>query len=64
MNTATNFIKRVLDNSNEEFHRNNIRKIRNILRKNDFPFNTIDNLIKSVTDYKKKPTNVDDTHEC
>ncbi|XP_037826543.1 uncharacterized protein LOC119614495 [Lucilia sericata] len=48
MNTATNFITRVLDTSNTEFHKNNLSKIKNILLKNDFPYKTINHLIDNV----------------
>ena len=59
MNTATNFIIRVLDNSNKDFHKNNLRKIRRILRKNDFPHKTINELIKYVINKRKPMDNKD-----
>ncbi|XP_058981910.1 uncharacterized protein LOC131805779 [Musca domestica] len=54
INTATNFIHRIFNISDQQFHQNNELKIRNILTKNDFPQKTIDGLIKRV----KENTNV------
>ncbi|XP_075148807.1 uncharacterized protein LOC142238661 [Haematobia irritans] len=48
MNTATNFIRRVHDISDKIFHKDNEDKIRTILRLNDFPNKTIDDLIQHV----------------
>lgn len=48
INTATNFITRVLDISDKTFHDKNIGHIRNILYKNDFPNKTITDLITQV----------------
>lgn len=48
INTATNFIKRILDISDKQFHSTNEGKIRTILHKNDFPNTTINKLIKHV----------------
>ena len=45
INTATNFIKRIFNISDEQFHSENERKIRHILSQNDFPKSTIDDLI-------------------
>ena len=47
INTANNFINRIIDISDAEFHENNIVRIRNILRTNDFPEKTITNLINA-----------------
>lgn len=53
INTATNFIKRVLNISDDMYHSKNINIIRNILAMNDFPINTIENLIQSSTENKE-----------
>lgn len=47
MNTANNLVKRVLSISDKDFHNQNIKKIKTILKKNDFPSNVIDNIINS-----------------
>lgn len=48
VNTATNFIRRVLHISDVMFHEENKKKIRTILTMNDFPKSTIHNLIERV----------------
>ncbi|XP_075151062.1 uncharacterized protein LOC142233289 [Haematobia irritans] len=48
INTATNFIIRVLSISDPGFHLENEEKIRKILTNNDFPKRTIQNLINKV----------------
>lgn len=48
INTATNFINRVLDISDIDFHKINITKIKSILHMNDFPKKTIIDLIAHV----------------
>lgn len=48
INTATNFINRVLSISDDQFHTANEKKIRHILRLNEFPTKTIDELITHV----------------
>lgn len=58
INTATNFINRVLHISDREFHKTNLIKIRNILYKNDFPRHTVNYLITHVND-KKHSKNVE-----
>lgn len=50
MNTASNFIRRVLTISDRCFHTENIYKIKDILRKNSFP----DNIIRRLLDNHKK----------
>lgn len=45
-NTASNFINRVLTISDQQFHAQNIKKIKNILSQNSFPHKTIEDLIK------------------
>lgn len=52
MNTATNFIKRVLSISDTQYHENNISRIYQILRQNSFPSKTIQHLIKKYNCYK------------
>lgn len=54
INTATNFIRRVLEISDEEFYKTNIIKITDTLRKNEFPFKTIKELIDYVAMKKNK----------
>lgn len=49
INTASNFAKRVLEISDAEFHMKNKGKIRKILKMNDFPNWTINNLIKRAS---------------
>lgn len=46
INTANNFINRVLQISDKDYHNKNKHKIRNILRMNDFPDKMINNLLK------------------
>lgn len=48
INTATNFIKRVFEISDTEFHKTNLEKIKHILNMNDFPGRTINDLIKHI----------------
>ncbi|KAI8122664.1 hypothetical protein CVS40_6383 [Lucilia cuprina] len=51
MNTADNFIKRVLTISDEKFHKDNKDRIIKIIRMNAFPMDIIKNLLK---DNKRK----------
>lgn len=46
INTATNFINRVLNVSDKEFHQKNKIKIKQILTQNSFPKQTIERLLK------------------
>ncbi|XP_067614494.1 uncharacterized protein [Eurosta solidaginis] len=46
INTAKNFIRRVLDTSDTVFHSENKKRITHILKMNDFPPNAIQRLIK------------------
>ena len=46
INTATNFIRRVLNTSDKVFHEQNKIKITNILQNNSFPLHLINSLIK------------------
>lgn len=50
INTATNFIRRVLEISDKEFHRENIIRITETLIQNEFPLKTIKDLIKYVVE--------------
>jgi len=52
MNTAKNFINKVLTISDEVFHQKNIEIIKDTLQKNSFPTHIINTLIKNA-----KPTN-------
>lgn len=54
INTARNFIQRVLDISDKKFHTQNIQKITNILTQNSFPIKLINSLIRSYQPFKKK----------
>lgn len=54
INTATNFIRRVLNISDKEYHKTNINKIKDILTMNDFPYKTINDLIKKTKNYIPK----------
>lgn len=56
INTAVNFIKRVHSISDERFQQKNEQRIRNILQNNDFPNNTIDDLIKGAKNNNKIKT--------
>ena len=56
INTASNFINRVLDISHPDYHNKNINIIKNILRKNDFPDKTIDNLMARARKEETKKT--------
>lgn len=56
LNTAKNLVHRVLSISDEEFHKENIKKVRNILKNNSFPENIIRTLAKS----NKKTTHNED----
>ena len=53
LNTAFNFINKVLTTSHDTFLDNNIKKIRNILRNNNYPTYIINNLIDKY--YQKTP---------
>ncbi|XP_067628785.1 uncharacterized protein [Eurosta solidaginis] len=53
VNTARNFINRVLSISDEVYHKENIKIIINVLENNEFPTRIIKNFIR---DYYKKPT--------
>ncbi|XP_075162993.1 uncharacterized protein LOC142235615 [Haematobia irritans] len=57
INTAINFINRVLNVSNVRFHETNEKKIRWILQQNDFPNDTINDLIKYVKNKGNKDHN-------
>lgn len=59
MNTANNLIKRVLTISDELFHQDNIKKIKEILKKNAFP----DNIIKRLLQVENKQTKVIDGNQ-
>lgn len=59
INTATNFIKRVLTISDKEFHKTNRDKIRKILTMNDFPKRTIEDLLRR----SRIPKNIDKEQE-
>lgn len=48
INTAKNFIERVLKISDQSFHNKNIQKINQILKENSFPQNLINNLINDT----------------
>lgn len=48
INTANNFIRRVLQISDVEFHRENKDKIRTILQRNNFPKRTIEDLTEKA----------------
>ncbi|XP_073827824.1 uncharacterized protein, partial [Musca autumnalis] len=60
INTAKNLIYRVLTISDEEFHQENILKIKNILHKNSFPRNLINNLIKEYTQRAPNEQNIEE----
>ena len=51
INTATNFIRRVLNISDPIFHAQNKTKIINILKNNSFPPHSINSLIKKQSTY-------------
>lgn len=53
INTATNFIRRVLEISDDDFYKENVIKITDTLRKNEFPLKTINELIEHVAIKKK-----------
>ncbi|XP_075163288.1 uncharacterized protein LOC142235921 [Haematobia irritans] len=53
INTATNFINRVLNISDVKFHKANEKKIRQILQQNVFPNKTISDLLKYVKNKKR-----------
>lgn len=58
INTAINFIRRVLDISDKCFHTTNKEKIRKILKLNHFPTGTINNLFKFTRgNYKNDKNN-------
>ncbi|XP_075162237.1 uncharacterized protein LOC142234912 [Haematobia irritans] len=52
INIATNFIRRVLNVSDEDFYEKNIKRIGDILHKNEFPTRTIQQLVKYVKEDK------------
>lgn len=54
INTAKNFISRVLMISDKQFHDDNKQKIINILSMNDFPMTTIKDLINRIIHKKDK----------
>lgn len=49
INTATNFIKRVLQISDDQFHDENKNKIRKVLDMNDFPRGTVEELMRRAS---------------
>lgn len=53
INTATNFIKKVLDISDERFKNKNINKIRNILTMNNYPIFITNNIINKTLNMKQ-----------
>lgn len=53
-NTAKNFVDRVLNTSDRKYHKENIEKIQHILKKNNFPVQTVNGLIKKF--YTKENT--------
>ncbi|XP_075151039.1 uncharacterized protein LOC142225146 [Haematobia irritans] len=57
INTANNFINRVLTISDEIYHHQNKQKIRDILLMNDFPKKTIKDLLKRAQKPKKDNIN-------
>lgn len=61
INTASNFINRVLQISDVEFHKKNKDKIRTILKMNSFPQNTIDNLL--IRAVLQPPRSTDNTRQ-
>ena len=60
INTANNFIRRVLQISDISFHKNNIKKIKTILNKNGFPLKISNNLLNRQLMNKTKDTNKPD----
>jgi len=54
INTANNFVRKVLTTSDTMFHAKNKEKIRNILKKNDFPDTTITSLIRKFYEQQEK----------
>lgn len=61
INTAKNFIERVLRISDEEFHTKNTRKIYTILTENSFPVKLISNLIEEINRRFKNNNRVSNT---
>ncbi|XP_067618090.1 uncharacterized protein DPCoAC isoform X1 [Eurosta solidaginis] len=63
INTANNFIHKVLSISHQQFHETNVRNIKNTLKKNNYPDYLITNLIdKKLMDIKnttKQTPNID-----
>lgn len=59
INTATNFINRVLEISDPEFHNTNIDKLKKILKRNDFPEGTTETLIRQAK--TRQSTTIKDT---
>ncbi|XP_055909861.1 uncharacterized protein LOC129944452 [Eupeodes corollae] len=57
INTAFNFINKVLDLSDKKYETENIRKIKTILKNNNYPFYVINNLFKKRTEKLKTKTN-------
>ncbi|XP_059221518.1 uncharacterized protein LOC131996087 [Stomoxys calcitrans] len=55
INTAKNFIHKVLLLSDERFKADNINKIQQILKQNNYPMALINNLIRDVTNGSKRP---------
>lgn len=64
MNTASNFINRVLNISDKEFHTENIKKITSILTKNSFPLKTINILINQYYKNNKKRQTTEKQNKC
>lgn len=54
INTAKNLINRILNLSDIEFHKNNLRKIRDILSDNNFPIKLTNKLISDYQKSKEK----------
>ena len=49
INTATNLINKILNNSHKKFYQANINRIHNIFHKNSYPKHLINNLIEKAT---------------
>ncbi|XP_067616260.1 uncharacterized protein [Eurosta solidaginis] len=58
INTASNFIRRVLSISDTIFHGKNIDEIKVTLTKNDFPMTTIKQLLRTYFTENKERTNI------
>lgn len=63
LNTAYNFVKRVLVLGETEFREDNIKRVSEILRKNNYPHNVINRIIGCCTQHSEQITTQQNSRE-